>query len=50
MDGDLVRCAIAPYFFRVRITSGSMLLEPMSTEEATTLAAEADVLAEEKQA
>ena len=39
-----------PNFFRVRVTSGSMLLEPMSTEEATTLAAEADVLAEEKQA
>jgi hypothetical protein len=50
MDGDLVRCAIAPYFFRVRITSGSMLLEPVSAGEATTLAAEADVLAEEKQA
>jgi hypothetical protein len=49
MEGDLVRCAIAPYFFRVRITSGSMLLEPVSTEEATALAAEAGVLAEEKQ-
>ena len=50
MDGDLVRCAIAPYFFRVRTTCGSMLLEPVSAEEATALAAEADVLAEEKQA
>jgi hypothetical protein len=49
MDGDLARCAIAPYFFRVRITSGSMLLEPVSTQEATALAAEAGVLAEEKQ-
>ena len=46
MDGDLVRCPIAPYFFRVLTTCGSMLLEPVSAEEATALAAKAGVLAE----
>ena len=27
-DGDLVRCAIAPYLFRARTVGGSLLLEP----------------------
>lgn len=31
-DGDLVRCPIAPYLFRARITGGSLLLEPIGAE------------------
>ena len=39
-DGDLVRCGLAPYLFRVRRDGGgAMLLEPVGAEEAAALAA-----------
>ena len=31
-DGDLVRCAIAPYLFRARTTGGALLLEPVGDQ------------------
>jgi hypothetical protein len=49
-DGDLVRCGLAPYFFRVRRDGGgAMLLEPVGAAEAAALAA-AGALADEHQA
>ena len=47
--GDLVRCGLAPYFFRVRRDGGAMLLEPVGAAEAAALAA-AGALADEHQA
>ena len=49
-DGDLVRCGLAPYFFRVRRAGGgAMRLEPVGAAEAAALAA-AGALADEHQA
>ena len=49
-DGDLVRCGLAPYFFRVRRDGGgAMRLEPVGAAEAAALAA-AGALADEHQA
>ena len=31
-DGDLVRCAIAPYLFRARTMGGALLLEPVGAQ------------------
>ena len=31
-DGDLVRCAIAPYLFRAHTRGGALLLEPVVTQ------------------
>jgi hypothetical protein len=48
-DGDLVRCGLAPYFFRVRRDGGAVLLEPVGAVEAAALAA-AGALGDEHQA
>jgi hypothetical protein len=49
-DGDLVRCGLAPYLFRVRRDGGgAMLLEPVGAKEVAALAA-AGALADEHQA
>jgi hypothetical protein len=49
-DGDLVRCGLAPYLFRVRRDGGgAMRLEPVGAEEVAALAA-AGALADEHQA
>jgi hypothetical protein len=32
VDGDLVRCPIAPYLFRARTLGGSLLLEPVGAQ------------------
>ena len=52
-DGDLVRCGLAPYFFRVRRDGGgAMRLEPVGAAAAAALAAAAagGALADEHQA
>jgi hypothetical protein len=38
-DGDLVRCGLAPYLFRVRRDGGAMLLEPVGAAETIAPAA-----------
>ena len=48
-DGDLVRCGLAPYLFRVRRDGGAMLLEPVGAAEAAALAAAGGALADEHQ-
>jgi hypothetical protein len=49
-EGDLVRCGLAPYLFRVRRDGGgALLLEPVGAAEAAALAA-AGALADEHQA
>jgi hypothetical protein len=49
-DGNLVRCGLAPYLFRVRRDGGgAMLLEPVGAKELAALAA-AGALADEHQA
>ena len=41
-DGDLVRCAIAPYLFLARTSGGALLLEPVGAQ-SRYLAAKAKV-------